>query len=103
MEETQPVAAAPLDAGAGAAEGAGSRPSTPAPGAAAFVPAVRCVPSDGSGVHRVVLESDGQGKRRDFYYDFAFPPEASQDDVYDSVGGPVVHDVLRGYNGTIMA
>ena len=44
-----------------------------------------------------------QGKRREFFFDRAFAPTDSQDDVYNEVGGPIVSNVLRGYNGTILA
>ena len=30
-------------------------------------------------------------------------PEASQEDVYEAAVRPIVEDVMRGYNGTIMA
>jgi hypothetical protein len=32
-----------------------------------------------------------------------FHPTASQEDVYNEVGGPIVQNVLAGYNGTILA
>jgi hypothetical protein len=30
-------------------------------------------------------------------------PEANQEDVYEAAVRPIVEDVMRGYNGTIMA
>ncbi|CAG9460470.1 unnamed protein product [Pedinophyceae sp. YPF-701] len=39
----------------------------------------------------------------DFEFDKVLPTTASQMDVYDVAGRPVVEDVLMGYNGTIMA
>lgn len=41
------------------------------------------------------------GKQRDFYYDYAFDANVTQDEVYDKVACPVVNDVIRGLNGTI--
>ncbi len=42
-------------------------------------------------------------KQREFWFDYAFGPSASQDFVYNRVARPVVQDVLRGFNGTIFA
>ncbi|CAE8583001.1 unnamed protein product [Polarella glacialis] len=38
-----------------------------------------------------------------FQFDRAFGQEASQGEVYDDVGRPIVDDVLSGYNGTVLA
>ena len=43
------------------------------------------------------------GKQRDFVFDYAFPADTSQDQVYERLARPVVNDVLRGFNGTIFA
>ena len=43
------------------------------------------------------------GKQREFLYDYVFGPTATQDEVYDKIGRPVVADVLNGFNGTIFA
>ena len=43
------------------------------------------------------------GKPRDFVYDYAFGPDAQQEEVFDLIARPVVTEVLRGYNGTIFA
>ena len=43
------------------------------------------------------------GKQREFYYDYVFNPNTTQDSVYDRIARPVVTDVLKGYNGTIFA
>jgi hypothetical protein len=42
-------------------------------------------------------------KQREFWFDHAFGPAASQDLVYDKVVRPIVNDVLRGFNGTVFA
>jgi hypothetical protein len=53
---------------------------------------------------KVQLAVDRQGGRtRDFYYDYAFGPTCSPDEVYDTVAGPIVQDVLQGFNGTVFA
>eukprot|EP00929_Paragymnodinium_shiwhaense_P079549 TRINITY_DN41458_c0_g1_i2.p1 TRINITY_DN41458_c0_g1~~TRINITY_DN41458_c0_g1_i2.p1 ORF type:complete len:990 (+),score=217.14 TRINITY_DN41458_c0_g1_i2:39-3008(+) len=38
-----------------------------------------------------------------FDVDHVFPSEATQSEVYEDVGCPIVADVLAGYNGTILA
>ena len=36
-------------------------------------------------------------------FDYAFAPDATQDNVYDEVARPVVSEMLQGTNGTIFA
>lgn len=43
------------------------------------------------------------GKTRDFYFDYGFGEETTQDQVYDRLARPVVSEVLKGCNGTIFA
>jgi hypothetical protein len=43
------------------------------------------------------------GKPRDFYFDYVFGDEVTQDMVYDKLARPVVTEVLKGCNGTIFA
>jgi len=38
-----------------------------------------------------------------FMYDFVFDTDCTQEQVYDKVGGPVLNNILDGFNGTIMA
>jgi hypothetical protein len=40
---------------------------------------------------------------RDFSFDHVLPQIATQDDMYNIVAEPIVDDVLKGYNGTILA
>jgi kinesin family protein 5 len=40
---------------------------------------------------------------RSFGFDKVFEPSDSQEYVYNTIGYPVVQDILRGINGTIMA
>ena len=83
----------------------------------AFRPCVNCVRDSGD-AGRGVLSAKvqlfeggnaqsatamGGQKTRDFYFDYVLGPETSQDEIYDTIGGPVVDDVLRGYNGTVFA
>jgi len=55
-----------------------------------------------------VVDSCGQGVEsfdleRKFLFDLAFRPDATQEEVYENVGIPVVDDVLKGYHGTVLA
>ncbi|CAK0859215.1 unnamed protein product, partial [Prorocentrum cordatum] len=43
------------------------------------------------------------GTGQSFAFDRVFPPEASQEDVYDYAARPTVNSVLRGFNGTVFA
>lgn len=43
------------------------------------------------------------GKQRDFYFDYVFGDDVTQDFVYDKLARPVVTEVLKGCNGTIFA
>jgi len=45
----------------------------------------------------------GEAEGQRWLFDSAFGPGASQDDVYDTVAGPVVNRVLDGYNGAVLA
>ena len=38
-----------------------------------------------------------------FAFDAIFPPSASQEEIFDEVGAPLIESVLDGYNGTILA
>eukprot|EP01094_Clydonella_sp_ATCC50884_P000287 TRINITY_DN10229_c0_g1_i2.p1 TRINITY_DN10229_c0_g1~~TRINITY_DN10229_c0_g1_i2.p1 ORF type:complete len:193 (-),score=29.07 TRINITY_DN10229_c0_g1_i2:51-629(-) len=55
----------------------------------------------------VVLHMPGEGQRpkRSYHYNFSdvFPPHSTQDDVYDAVGRPLIKDVLRGLNCSVIA
>lgn len=39
----------------------------------------------------------------EFYFDEVLGPQAGQADVYQAAVAPVVADVLKGYNGTVLA
>ncbi|KAL0231403.1 hypothetical protein GEMRC1_010807 [Eukaryota sp. GEM-RC1] len=38
-----------------------------------------------------------------FHFDAVFPLSSSQQDIYDTIGRPVVADILEGFNGSILA
>jgi hypothetical protein len=46
---------------------------------------------------------NSNGAAHEWRFDRAFGPAATQDDVYDAVGGPIVAKVLDGYNGALLA
>lgn len=56
-----------------------------------------------SDVQRIQLSVDSGARVREFQFDRTLGPSDSQDVVYDEVGGPIVADVLRGFNGTVLA
>jgi hypothetical protein len=72
-----------------------------------FFSIIECLPSpmtspdDESPQYDRVLLTLLSGKQREFAFDFAFDAYSTQDEVYDRIARPVVHDVLRGFNGTI--
>ena len=43
------------------------------------------------------------GGKQQFNFDSLFPPECSQDIVYEEAAKPVIDSVLEGFNGTIFA
>ena len=49
----------------------------------------------------ITITSGGDG--RTFSYDKVFGPSSKQVDLFQSIGGPQVKDVLEGFNGTIFA
>ncbi|KAJ8603797.1 hypothetical protein CTAYLR_000205 [Chrysophaeum taylorii] len=67
----------------------------------AWVPAVRVVAQGSTAVVRL----EGAGERaREFGFDYGFPPESSQVEVFERMAAPVIDEVLeRSTNGTILA
>ena len=47
--------------------------------------------------------SSSSEDRKNFSFDHVFGPETSQNTIYNEIAFPIVHSVLRGYNGTIFA
>ena len=72
------------------------------PGGGGWRPAVSVVEArEGQAVVRLEL---GEKRAREFAYDYAFGPEASQADVFDAVAAPVVDAVAAGgAHGTVFA
>lgn len=53
-------------------------------------------------VHRG-LSSRSMINWSDFQFDNVLPPTAGQGDIYEIAARPVVEDVMKGYNGCVMA
>lgn len=60
-------------------------------------------PTDGVCAAAVIGEVSEPAQARDFTFDGLFPMSASQEDVYNEVGRPILRDCLQGVNGTIFA
>lgn len=54
------------------------------------------------GLETVEINLPGQSTQS-FNFDFVFPPDATQEDVYNTAAKLAVQDVLDGFNGTIFA
>ena len=50
-----------------------------------------------------VYVTNPQGQKVNFKFDFAFPENVPQEEVYDTTAAPIVSGVLEGFNGTIFA
>ncbi|KAL0232658.1 hypothetical protein GEMRC1_011405 [Eukaryota sp. GEM-RC1] len=57
-----------------------------------------CISLNGNSI---IVQKD-QTTSNQFHFDAVFPLSASQQDLYDKVGRPVVSDVLNGINGAIL-
>ena len=71
--------------------------------------AVRARPPEPAGSESM-LEFDGNsvtenagGERSTFAFDYAFGGDATQQEVYDGLGRPILDYAFEGYNGTILA
>jgi len=50
------------------------------------------------------MREEGAGAEvQEFCFDGVFPMQATQEDVFTAVGRPVLHECLKGFNGTIFA
>eukprot|EP01137_Pigoraptor_chileana_P002394 Opistho-2@2295 len=52
---------------------------------------------------RMVVMESGTPREKTFRYDGVFGEASSDREVYDVVGRPIVKEILRGFNGTVMA
>ena len=50
-----------------------------------------------------VTETGAGGERSTFAFDYAFGGDATQQEVYDGLGRPILDYAFEGYNGTILA
>ena len=50
-----------------------------------------------------VYVKNNQDKEVQFTYDFAYPPNCTQEEIYENTAAPIVAGVLEGINGTIFA
>ena len=50
-----------------------------------------------------VYITNNHGEKVQFTYDFAFPQNCTQEEIYESTSAPIVSGVLDGFNGTIFA
>lgn len=54
--------------------------------------------------NKVLIKGDTKdSKENKFEFDYIFPENSKQEEVYDVVGKPLVDEVLKGYNATIFA
>ncbi|KAL9645915.1 hypothetical protein ABK040_001024 [Willaertia magna] len=52
--------------------------------------------------NKIILQREAYDDR-EFQFDKVLSPEITQNEMYKEVGEPLVNDVLKGYNGTILA
>lgn len=50
-----------------------------------------------------VKKPDGSTDNKSFMFDYVYPPNSEQREIYDEVTFPLVESVFEGYNGTIFA
>ena len=60
-----------------------------------------CVEVDTNNNTVSVISSKGNTKT--FQFDYVFPMESTQREIYDSVAFPIVDSIFQGYNGTVFA
>ena len=51
----------------------------------------------------LALVNPGSGQRSEFAFDHCYGPEATQQQVYQELGAPILDCAFEGYNGTIFA
>jgi hypothetical protein len=53
--------------------------------------------------NQINLKKPDKEQNNTFQYDYVYPPNISQREVYDETAFPIVEAVIEGYNGTIFA
>ena len=54
-------------------------------------------------VNNTVSVSSSKGTPKTFQFDYVYPMDTTQRDIYDQVAFPIVDSIFQGYNGTIFA
>ena len=54
-------------------------------------------------VNNTVSVFNNKGNAKTFQFDYVFPMDASQREIYDTVAFPIVDSIFQGYNGTVFA
>ena len=54
-------------------------------------------------VNNTVSVFNSKGNSKTFQFDYVFPMDASQREIYDTVAFPIVDSIFQGYNGTVFA
>ena len=54
-------------------------------------------------VNNTVSVFNSRGNPKTFQFDYVFPMDASQREIYDTVAFPIVDSIFQGYNGTVFA
>ena len=53
--------------------------------------------------NNTVSVSSNKGGTKTFQFDYVYPKETTQRDIYDQVAFPIVDSIFQGYNGTVFA
>ena len=54
-------------------------------------------------VNNTVSVSSNKGETKTFQFDYVYPMDTTQRDIYDQVAFPIVDSIFQGYNGTVFA
>ena len=53
--------------------------------------------------NNTVAVSSSKGETKTFQFDYVYPMDTTQRDIYDQVAFPIVDSIFQGYNGTVFA
>ena len=53
--------------------------------------------------NNTVAVNSTKGETKTFQFDYVYPMDTTQRDIYDQVAFPIVDSIFQGYNGTIFA